>query len=124
MILKKILALDAITCALMGVVLVSFASILCELMGVSKDLLFYAGCLLFPTAAFMAFLSCQDDPSASGVRLVVIGNIAWVAASFLVLAIADPNLVGAGLIILQALVVVLFAWAEFRAAPRLQPRAG
>jgi hypothetical protein len=116
--LAKILALDALTCALMGIALIVVASPLSILLALSQDLLFYAGCLLLPIAIYIGGLSRQINPSSTGVWLVIIGNIAWIFASVAVVAIVRPNALGVGFLLLQALVVAMFALAEFKAERR------
>lgn len=118
MTLNRILALDALTCALMGIVLILSASALSSLLALPHGLLFFAGCALLPIAIFMAALSRQPSPWPAGVRLVVLGNAAWVLASLAVLVIADPNPLGAGFLLAQAVVVALLAMAESTAARR------
>lgn len=123
MTLNKILALDALTCALIGIVLTLSATALATLLALPQDLLFYAGCLLFPIALFMAVLARQARPWAAGVSLVIIGNAAWVLASLAVLVIASPNALGVGFLVIQALVVAVLALAEFRGAGHPAARA-
>jgi hypothetical protein len=115
MTINKILDFDALTCAAMGVVLTSSATTLAPLLALPRDLLFYAGGVLFPIALFMAVLARQARPWVSGVWLVVLGNAAWVVGSLAVLVAAAPNALGAAFLVLQALVVALLALAEFRA---------
>lgn len=116
--LNKILAFDALTCALMGIALIILAAALSGLLALPQDLLFYAGWLLLPIALFMAMLAKQTRPSAAGTWLVILGNVAWVVASLAVLLIADPNVLGVGFVLIQAIVVAGLAWAEFGALPR------
>ncbi|MDI6029380.1 hypothetical protein QBK99_24800 [Corticibacterium sp. UT-5YL-CI-8] len=115
MTINKILAFDALTCALMGIVLALSATVLAPLLALPHDLLFYAGCLLFPIAIFMAVMARQGQPWAVGVWLVIAGNAAWVLASVAVLLLTAPNMLGGGFLVAQALVVALLALAEFKA---------
>ncbi|MGH0248871.1 hypothetical protein NKY46_23575 [Sinorhizobium meliloti] len=114
MTINKILAFDALTCVLMGIVLTLWATAL----ALPRDLLFYAGCVLFPIAIFMAVLARQDRPRSAGVWLVIAGNAAWVLASLAVLLLADPNRWGVGFLVAQALIVALLALAELKAVGR------
>ncbi|GLQ55877.1 hypothetical protein [Devosia nitrariae] len=118
MTLNRILAFDALTCALMGSVLILSAPALSALMVLPQDLLFIAGCVLLPIALFMAVLARQVRPWTAGVWLVILGNAAWVAGSLALVAVTGPNLLGTGFLILQALVVALLGLAEFNAGPR------
>ena len=81
MTLNKILAFDALTCALMGALLILFAPALAAWLGLPRDLLFYAGWLLIPVALFMALLARGTPPWMGGVWLVILGNAGWVLAS-------------------------------------------
>lgn len=118
MTLNKILALDAVTCALMGLALAVSAPTLSALLALPEVLLFYAGCLLFPIAIFMAVLARQARPWATGVWIVILGNASWVLASLVVLVTAGPNALGAGFLVAQALAVSLLALAEFNGLGR------
>ncbi|GGA62686.1 hypothetical protein [Pelagibacterium lentulum] len=118
MTLKNILALDAATCALMGIALAAAAPTLSPLLTLPQDLLFYAGLLLLPIAGFMAILARQAQPWSTGVWLVILGNAAWVLASIVVLATTGPNMLGAVFLTFQAGVVAMLALAEFKAVAR------
>lgn len=114
--IKQILLMDAVTCALMGAVLVAAASPLAAILGLPANLIWYAGLVLFPIALFMAVVSAPSRPPLAGVWLVVIGNWAWVAASIVLLYVCNPNALGIGFVLLQAIVVGAFAVAEQKAA--------
>lgn len=118
MTINRILALDALTCGLMGIVLVVAGAQLSALLALPPDLLFYAGWLLLPIALFMAVLGRQATPWRAGVWLVILGNCAWVLASMVALLLAGPNMLGALFLGFQALVVAVLAMAEFKAAAR------
>lgn len=118
MTINRILAFDAATCALMGLLLVAAAPALSMLLGLPAGLLFYAGLLLFPIAIFMMVLSRQTVPSSVGVRLVILGNAGWVAASLGVFAFTSPNALGIAFVLLQAAVVGALAVAELAASQR------
>lgn len=116
--IHRILAADAATCGLMGLVLTAAPAGLSELLGLPRDLLLYAGLSLYPIALFMTILARQAQPWAFGVSLVVAGNLAWVAASAAVFAFTSPNMLGAAFMVLQAAVVGLFASLEHAHRPR------
>lgn len=119
MTINKILAFDALTCTLMGIILTLSSATLAPLLALPQNLLFYAGCALFPIAIFMAVLACQSHPWGAGVWLVILGNAGWVLASLAVLIGTSPNALGVGFVIAQALVVALLALAEFKTAGRM-----
>lgn len=116
MTIRTILAIDAATCAAMGIGLVAAAHGLAGLLGLPQDLLSAAGWLLLPIAVFMAALAWQAQPWRAGVWVIILGNLAWVIASIAVLFLTTPNALGAGFLAAQALLVALLALAEAGAA--------
>jgi hypothetical protein len=122
--INRLLLLDAITCALMGVALVSAAPHLSPLFELPQGLIYSAGLLLLPIALFMAVLSRQVRPAAAGLWLVILGNAAWVVASLAVLAFTSPSALGTGFILLQAAVVAALAWGELQLRPHSSMSAG
>ena len=116
--LKPIVAIDAITCAAMGAALVTASAPVGELTGIPASLLYWAGILLLPVAAFMAWVSRSANPPAWAVNLVILGNGAWVAASLFlpVAGMIAPNLFGWVFLVGQAAAVTVLTWLEVRAA--------
>jgi hypothetical protein len=112
--LGRILLADAATCVLMGLLLVVAAGLLGNLFALPSSLLFYSGWLLFPCAALMLFASKQSASSSAWVWLVIVGNLAWVVASLLVVtAWFSPNGLGMAFVLFQALVVAVLAGLEY-----------
>ncbi|KXO73599.1 hypothetical protein [Brucella anthropi] len=120
--LKPLIAIDAITCAAMGVALVVASAPMGELTGIPASLLYWAGVLLLPVAAFMAWVSRSANPPAWAVNLVILGNGAWVAASLFlpVAGMITPNLFGWVFLVGQAAAVTVLTGLEVRAARTLQ----
>lgn len=118
MTINRLLALDAATCALMGLLLAAMAPGLSILLNLPEGLLWWAGILLLPIAFFMAALARQRTPFAAGVWLVVAGNAAWVVASLAILALTNPNASGVAFVLAQALVVACLALLEAAAVSR------
>ncbi|MEJ5022250.1 hypothetical protein WH297_21265 [Ochrobactrum vermis] len=120
--LKPLVAIDAITCAAMGVALVAASAPVGELTGIPAPLLYWAGVLLLPIAAFMAWVSRSANPPAWAVNFIVLGNGAWVAASLFlpVAGMIAPNLLGWLFLVGQAAAVTVLSWLEVRAARTLQ----
>ncbi|MEJ8571833.1 hypothetical protein [Microbaculum marinum] len=115
--LRAILGIDAATCAVMGLVLITGAGFIAGVTAIPAGLLCYAGLALLPIAAFMAIVASRPTPPAAGVWLVVTGNVLWVAAS-LVLAFGGliaPNGLGWAFVLAQALIVAALAWLEYGA---------
>lgn len=114
--LRPLLALDAATCAVMGLALDFGARPLAALTGLPAPLLLYAGISLLPIALFMAVAAWR--PHTFAVRLIILGNAAWVAASLalLVSGWVAPNGLGIAFVMVQALAVAALALLEQAAA--------
>jgi hypothetical protein len=113
--LRAVLALDAATCLAMGALLVAAAAPLAGWLGLPQALLFWAGIVLFPCAALMAGTAALRPPPASLVRLVIVGNAAWVLASLGLLVVFSPNALGIAFVLVQAAVVLVLLRLEQRA---------
>lgn len=120
--LKPLVAIDAITCAAMGVALVAASAPVGELTGIPATLLYWAGVLLLPIAAFMAWVSQSASPPAWAVNFIILGNGAWVAASLFlpVAGMITPNLFGWVFLVGQAAAVTVLTGLEIRASRTLQ----
>lgn len=123
--LRRLLALDAATCAVMGVALIAAAGPVAAATALPEPLLSLAGAVLMPIAAFMALVAFREQVPAVGAVLVVAGNVLWVAASIgIVLAgLVAPNALGLALVIAQALAVTVLAGLEYRALRLAGPAA-
>ena len=124
--LRRLLLTDAATCAAMGLALDLGAAPLASLTGLPAPLLLAAGLSLLPIAVFMALVAWRPHPAA--VRLVVLGNAAWVAASLLLLVSgpltgwAAANGLGVAFVLAQALAVAGLALLEQAAARATRPQ--
>lgn len=118
--LRKLLNVDTLACALMGLVLVFAAGPLAALMAIPRGLLFYAGIALLAVAVFIAAVATRRSIPGPAVVVIVAGNTLWVVAS-LVLMIGDwiaPNALGYAFIGVQAVVVAALAMLEHIALRR------
>jgi hypothetical protein len=88
------------------------------LTAIPAPLLFWAGLILFPIAALMAYAGLQARPPRPIVWLIVLGNVGWVAASLGVFAFIAPNALGTVFILAQAAVVGVLALLEHSALQR------
>lgn len=115
--LRSILLIDAATCAVTGALLTAGSGVAGQIMQLPAALLFYAGLSLFPVAVFMTIVALRDPVQPTAAWLIISGNVLWVVASFglLVSGWVAPNYLGAGFIIVQALVVAVFARLEYTA---------
>lgn len=118
--LQTILKFDSATCALMGALLVSASGLVAGVTAIPANLLFWAGLLLLPVAAFMAVLAGTVLVPSLGTYLVIGGNLLWIVASLAlpVAGVISPNVFGWILVLGQAVVVAGFVWAEWTAAQR------
>lgn len=115
--LKPLLALDAATCAAMGVLLLLVSAPVAGLTQIPAGLLFWAGASLIPIAAFMAISARTTPVPGWAATLVVVGNLLWVAASIFLPAagLIVPNALGWAFLFGQAGVVAILAKLELDA---------
>ncbi|WP_157139738.1 hypothetical protein [Roseibium aggregatum] len=120
--LKVVLRFDALTCAVMGSLLIGASGWIAGLTALSAGLLFWAGLALFPVAVFMAVFAYADKVPGWASGLIVTGNLLWAVASLLlpVTGLVSPNSLGWAFLLVQAVAVLCFTWLEWKAA-RLQP---
>ena len=120
--LRRVLALDAASCAAMGLGMSLAAAPLAALFGLPAELVRTAGLLLLPLAAFIAWLASRPAPPPLLVWVVIVGNAAWTAESFALLGQHDPTPLGAGFVALQALAVLGLAGLEYAGMRRMRAR--
>ena len=116
--LQNVLLLDAATCVGAGALMAFGSSFFGGLTGIPVPLLFWAGLILFPIAALMAYAGLQAMPPRPIVWLIVLGNIGWVIASLCVFAFIAPNALGYVFILAQAATVGVLALLEHSALQR------
>lgn len=112
---------DAAASGATGLLLAAGAGALAPLLNLPEGLLFWAGLLLLPYAAFVAWAGTRDGVPQNAVRAVVAVNLLWVLDSALLLAAGpvSPNGLGTAFVLAQALVVAGFAamqWTALRGA--------
>jgi hypothetical protein len=113
--LRFVLMLDAAVSGATGLLMAFLAAPLAKLLNVPEDLLFYAGLVLFPYAAFVAWLARREVVLRSAVWAAIVLNVLW-AADCLLLAFGgwlEPNALGYGFIVMQAVVVAAFAELQY-----------
>lgn len=118
--LKTLLRIDAATCLAMGLLLLAASGPLATLTALPPALLFWAGALLLPIAAFMGATALAAEPHRLAVGFIVIGNIFWSLASIAlpVAGLIAPNGLGLAFLVAQAAVVLLLAELELSAMRR------
>ena len=115
--LNTVLWLDAASCAGLGVLLCAAPGPLAGLTGLPPALLWGAGLLLLPVALLMATAARMRPVPRWLLLAIVDGNLAWVAASLLVLilGVGAPTGLGVAFVLVQAAAVTVLAVLEARA---------
>ena len=123
--LRTALGLDAAVSGAMGLVLVLAAGPLAALLRIPEPLLRYVGLVLFPYAAWVAYVGTRPAVARGQATAVVAVNAVWAASSILLLvgALVSPTTLGVAFVVLQALVVFAFAEAQWIGLRRVA-RAG
>ena len=104
---------DAAASGATGLLMAAAAGPLAPLLGLPEPLLRGAGLVLLPYAAFVAWLGRRPVPGL--VRAVVAVNLLWAADCVLLLVsgFVAPTGLGIAFVLLQALVVLGFALAQW-----------
>ncbi len=126
--LRRALLADAAFSGAAGLLLLASAALLAPLLGLPSALLSWTGVLLLPWAAVICWLGLRPGLPAAAVLGIVVLNAAWVVASVLLLLSGwvQPAALGVAAVIIQAVVVAVFAEVQaialFRAS-RIAPAA-
>lgn len=113
--LRWVLLADAAVSGATALLMTFLAEPLATLLDVPEELLFYAGLVLFPYAAFVAWLAQRETVLRPAVWAAIVLNVLW-AADCLLLAFGgwlEPNALGYGFIVMQAVVVGAFAELQY-----------
>ncbi len=94
------------------------AGLLAPLTSLPQALMVYAGAALFPWTVALVALARMANIPRSGVKAVIVVNIAWIVASIAVLFVTSPTIFGYGFVIAQAVAVGLFAQLQIVALKR------
>lgn len=123
--LRRVLALDSASCAMIGLLLCLGAEPLSGLFGLGERLLFGAGLLLLPLAAFIAWLASRSAPPSLLVWAVIVGNVAWTAESFLLISTEAGTITPLGTVFVagQALAVLAISALEYAGLRRMRAAA-
>lgn len=113
--LRLVFLADAATCLATGLLMSLGANLLEQPLGLSAQLLFYAGIGLFPFAAFLIYLATRKNLSPAAVWTVIVLNLLWTADSFALLlgGWVAPTTLGYAFVVFQACGVAIFAALEF-----------
>jgi hypothetical protein len=111
--LRRILALDALSCLAMGLLMGLGAAALAPLFGLPEPLVRFAGLGLLPLAGFIVWLATRPNPPRPLVWVVILGNLAWTAESFITLGQSQATALGTTFVTAQALAVLGLAMLEY-----------
>ena len=122
--LRRLLLLDAVTCIATGLLLTFGSAMLAAMLRLPAGLLVEAGIALLLFALFVLWASRQADRSPVPAEIVIALNIAWVAASLVLLAgpWVEPNALGTAFVAAQAAAVALLAGLQLIAFRRMPAR--
>jgi len=121
--LRRVLAFDALSGALLAALHLAFAPVLATGFGLSETLLTAAGVALLGFVALAATLARQPQPARGGVLLIVVLNLLWgIACLALAWGGGGVTPLGQGYLTLMAVAVFVLADLEFLGwrAPSLQ----
>ena len=123
--LRRVLALDSASCAALGLLLCLDGAALSPLFGLGERLLFGAGLLLLPLAAFIGWLATRPAPPTVLVWVVIAGNLAWTAESFLLISTEGARITapGTAFVAVQAVAVLGLALLEYAGLRRMRAAA-
>jgi hypothetical protein len=123
--LRFALVADAIASGATGLAMALFSGALSALLNLPAPLLFYAGLILVPYAAAIAYLSRRKVLPRWAVFAVIVCNVLW-AVDSVILAFSGwvaPSALGYAFILMQALVVFAFAEMQYVGLRRSSPAA-
>jgi hypothetical protein len=112
--IRTLLAIDAVTCLLTGTALLGLPTFVASVTGLPPILLLAGGAILLATAVLLGALARHESPPASGVNAVVVVNVCWSVGCLAALIFTDPTAWGVAFLLVQAVAVGAFAWAEWR----------
>lgn len=113
--LRRVLVLDAASCAGMGFLMVTCSAWLSGLLNLPAGLLREAGIVLLPFAALLALLSTRARLPRAAVWAVIVVNAIWVIDSAVLLFTGwvQPNLLGYVFVAGQAAFVAVMVELQY-----------
>lgn len=109
--LRRLLAFDAVTSGAMGVLLLIGAGLLEPLLAIPRAYLMLAGAILVPFALGVGLAASRPVPSRGAIWTIVGVNALWVIESFAVMlsGAISPSMLGFAFVTAQAVFVALIA---------------
>jgi len=119
--LRRVLALDAVTSGVMGLMLILAAGTLGPLLNLPVPLLRGVGLSFIPFVALVAYAATRTPPIRALALTVAILNAVWVVASvgLLMSGLVAPNILGTVFVAAQAVFVGILAELQIIGARRL-----
>jgi hypothetical protein len=123
--LRFALTIDAIASGASAVLLLAAAGFLSGLLGLPEELLRIAGIVLVPFVALVGYLAAREAPAPGAVWAVILINLAWVAASALLLVggFVSPTMIGFAIVAAQAVAVLIIADLQYFGLRRIASAA-
>jgi hypothetical protein len=118
--LRRALLADAAASGATALLVIAGAGLLEGLLGLPAALLFWAGIVLIPYVAFVAWAGMRNAISHPAVWAIIAANAAWAAASIglLLSGWIAPNALGIAFVVAQAAVVALLGELQYMALRR------
>ncbi len=119
--LKNILIIDGIVCVGIFLIAILGATPIASLLGLPVSVVIAAGWICLASAFLMFGVAAQKTPNAALAKLIALGNVAWVVASFGVIFILSARMTELGIVLVtvQAIAVLGFAFLEWKKAATL-----
>jgi len=113
--LRRALLADALISGATGLLMLIGANVLASLLGLPEALLRYAGLVLLPYGALVAYVATREQLRRWAVWAVIVANAIWAMDSIILLLSGwlTPNAICYAFIIFQALVVAAFAEIQY-----------
>jgi len=109
--LRLALIADAVASGATGLLLLVGAGFLAGILGLPQELLRYAGLVLVPFVAFVAFVGTRAEIARPAAALIVVVNAAWVVGSIALLLSGwvAPTVLGYAFVLAVAVAVAVLA---------------
>jgi glucose uptake protein GlcU len=119
--LRRALILDALASGATGLLMIAGADLVEGLLGLPAALQRGAGLVLVPYVAFVVYAGTRETISRPAVWFIIIANVAWAAASALLLVSGwvAPTALGYAFVIAQAVVVALLGELQYMGLRRV-----